>query len=492
MPIMIPGMEGGGGGNPFESLLGLVQLLQTMRGMQTNQANALIAHAPEGGAGMTAAQVGLSPKQQKAKFGRVLGDNEPVAPDTPDTLANKQLENYIRNLNPDQVDQMAASLLSAKEGHPEVATTQSRALAGQAATAKAGADVTEQGNRQKVAQALSGPIGDAITELSKASPSVRAGIGAKAAGLPSVGEEENSQLAENIRKMGLKEALAALANPDNPLNTTLKKNLGYNAITAAAGVALGIPNLMDQAANVAFSNKQLANSKNLATFEYLLSQDKDLNQADANWAQEAGKTYGVSPRTILNWKRWKEAGGDPKQMPKGVDSNLDQSLSTGFALARSAVIQDEAQKGNPYAKQAEDLIQAGMKVTDKNTLQAISSLINDYWGKVIVTKTQGPRPADPAGQAQWDAAAKAVSSKFPKLESRALLIGGGSRYVPGATAAPDATANPNPQVGDTVMVNGKQVVRPPNVNDADWNNMKALISAFQTNPAKLTPQPPAP
>ena len=484
--------------NGFSNILALMQLVNMVKQQRIQQADATIAGLPNQGAGMTIAQSGLTPKQIKAKYGRDRNPSELVAADTPEAQQNRMIEARIASFTPEETDAFTSSLLNKAMGTPGAITRKGLASAAQAGETKAATEATTEQTRSAVANSTHQMVLKGLASLEKASPDIQAAQGLKVAGLQTAQETESDTLAAQIRTQTQKMALAALANPDHPLNKVMKSELGFNAITAAPAVALGMTTMLDKVADIAYAkaagNKQLE----VARFQAMLDEDKDMNRVEADWAKGIASNLGgtVTPRTVLNWKRWKESGGDAKSMPAGVTSNLDNTLTIATSVAAKAYVTDQAQKGDIYAQQILNLANMAKQIPNSNTLQAVGKLMQDYYGKIQVQAKLGPRPNQPGpAQNQWDAAAKYTSSQLPTFDANWFLTGGGVDLVTpknGVPQQPMGKAPPIPSpTAPTANFNGQQVPLPPDASPDDMAAVQQFLQVLGMNmgqpPIKVAP-----
>lgn len=283
----------------------------------------------------------------------------------------------------------------------------------------------------------------------------KANLGAKLAVGATPGELQVSDLNTKVKTETLREGLKILSNPDHALNKVMKGTLGFNAIEAAGGVALELTPLMDKSAEIIF---QAGAGRTM---------EDELNKAEAEWAKTIAERFegSVTPRAILNWKRWRETGGDPRTRPAGVSQELDQVLSAGTSIGLRAFITDRAEKGDPEAKTILQITQGMERIGDANTLVTYAKLLGTYYGRVQAAAKLGPRPSEPDAAARWDATAKALSDRIPKLDPT---------FWKGVTQAPTARGGSYNFQGPPEQNN---LNTPPGLTQEDMQNIQILMKA---------------
>lgn len=393
----------------LEKLGPLIQLMQILRKQDVEQADALISTKRPGTA---VKDIGLSRKQQQAKFGRELAPTDVAVPETAQDRADKMARDFLDTADPVTIANISSSLVSRMAGVPQITTP--KGLASQAQASE-----TESGTKAMTAKANQGLVQDALTSLDKWEPAARTALAeTKTLGATQV-EVQNQQRAENIKTEVQREILKAVADPNNELNLSLKKYFGVGLGSAMAAAGLGLTQLLDSIGQLAVVKAR----GNLAEREFQLELEKQINQADATWATDVAKNLGgkVTPRAVLNWRRWREAGGDPKKMPADVSPELDNALDIAQAAAFRTFMVENAQKGDPMARQMLELVGAAKNIKDENTLKALSQLIAKFTARSIMDMNVGPKPTEPEAAKRWDQTAAEVEAKLPKFDIHTFM-----------------------------------------------------------------------
>lgn len=483
--------------DPLQTLIPLLGLIQQMRQQNQQQGQNILQRLPGGGAGMTATQAGLSPKQQKALYGRTLGATDVVAPETPETAQNQMMLARLKSMSPGEVDNFTSGLVARAQGVPGLINRAGLTAGSQAGQAEAETNLVKAKTGKAVADSSQAYILQGLDALNKAPEAVRTSIGQKM-GVGTTAEETTANdLSTQITTASKRLALQALADPKHPLNTLFKSTFGINAIEALPAVGLGMANLLGDIGQIVASDKSGNKALEVAKWQFGADAEKDLLRVENDWAKGvADQLKGtVSPRTVLLWKRWRETP-DASQgtRPAGVTPELDTLLSNAASLGYQATVTKAAEDGDPYAKQMQSLANVAEKVTNPQSAAAIGQLMTTYFGKVVAGKELGVRPTDPAGQRAWDQRAEAITAKMPKLDSHHWFTGGGVTVNNNpAGAAPPPAQNPmmlnlggqqQPQGGAQLM--GGQP--PPGISPEDLKNLQTFIQAFTSNPpVSLTP-----
>lgn len=485
--------------SPFQKILPLIQLMEQIRQMNLDQANANISRLPNQGAGMTVQQSGLLPKQVKAKYGRDLAPGEMIAPDTPEAQTSRQMMAMIAKMTPEELDSFGASLVSRNLGVPQI--TNRAGLAAQARGSQVTAEnqVTEQGTKKVALDENAKLVLEGIQSIQKATPETRALMGQRLSGLGSPSEEALKGQETNLKAAMTKMALDALADPKHPLNVAMQKDLGFNAIVAAPGVAMGMTQMLDTMAQIAYQRTQGNNAMDLAKLQASLDKDKEFNRVEANWAESVAKNLGgkVSPTVVANWRRWNDAGR-PGTAPQGVTPQLDATLKVASDISTQAYINDQAQKGDFDSQMILKLADMVAKVPNKNASEAISEIMAKYYGRVVTTKNIGPRPDGPAGL-RWDATADLFAKRFDRVQAKSMWTGGGVSFKPGVAApavSPNALTRPDQTGQGGALAPNSPAAPGAALSPEDQQSlellMKALMSGQVPAGVNLTPagQPP--
>lgn len=464
-----------------------IQMLQFLMGLKerklqhtTEQAKNLLSTTRPG---TPIEQTGLNPKQQKALFGRTLAPGATPVPASGADMQDDQLRQAITLMTPDQLNVFRGSLINKTIGTPGANTVAGITAGGQAEEVKAG-------TRLAVAKKTGNWIIDGLQAIDNLPLPERARAGAQLAtgmtpeGLTQAGDDAKVARLTSINDYTKAEitrlSLDAMRNPNNPLNRVMKANLGFNAIDAAGGVAMGMASLMDEASRIA-AEKDI----NSLTSGGRMGQIWE--QADADAAVAISKSFGgkFTPRMVRDWMYWK-ASPSGTARPPVVTAEMDQAMSLGTAAAFRAEVNQAIEKGDPDAQNLQNILSGMSKITNANQLTAYAQLSNDYYARVHMNQTIGPRPAqaqDPAGAALWDAQLKAFKDHMPKLDANFWMTGGGvdvsipgshlSRQpapgmgMPGAGGAPGTSAGPGAQ--------------PAGPSPQDIQNIQMLIKLTQPN-----------
>lgn len=438
----------------------LIQLMQLLNAQNTNQANALIAAHPKGS---TVAQIGLTPKQQKAKFGKVLQPTDVVEQPSAEDMLNQKAVDFIKGADPQTLDMLTASYLSRTQGVPQITSSTGLRSQSQASETKAGTDVVNAKSDQALAVQRHALIGKALTSLQSWDPAQQTQLAEKTAFGTTQQDLQNEGLANQVKAEVQRSILTAAADPKSDLNVALKQYTGVGLGGAMAAAGLGLTSLLN---NIADLNVRLL----AAGAESRSAMD----QADAQWAADVAKSLGgtASPRAILNWKRWSENGADPKKLPQGVSPALVSVLENAKDAGYRAYVTDAVEKGDIEAKTMMTLIQAATRVGDENTLKAIGDLAKRYMARIIMNSRVGTRPADPAGAQQWDNMAANIAGQMPGFTPHTFFgfklgVDMAAPTAPSLTAPAASTAQPSaPKSGQPL-------------SQEDLQNLQQIMQVYQ-------------
>ena len=484
--MTIPYIGGGGGGGGEDALTGLLKLLQLkqiMAGQRTNEANALIAKTRPGA---TVQEIGLSPKQQKAKFGRQLAPTDVVQQPSPEDVANAQTVDALRRATPEQLDMITNSMISRMAGVPQITT-------GAGLSAQARTNTLKSGTDEQVAQLNRDNLSRALTSLQTWKPELRTRFAESQALGTTQGEQDVQASGEKVKSEVQRQILMAAADPKNSdLNKALQAYTGVGLGGAMAAAGLGLTSVLTSIADY--------NTATLRTGEALSAElEKQMNQADTQWAQDVAQKLGgkASPRAILNWKRWKETGGDPATMPKGVSPELSAALDVAQVASYKSFLSEAASKGDTESKTLMTMLQGMSNIKDENTLKAFSQISARLMAHSIMNTTVGLRPADPEAAKAWDRRAQAIEDNMPKLTPHQFLgfdfgvdLASPPRIplsnmppgrVPQGTLQQPAAPSANP-------LGGNMSPAPPTPNDSVA--IQTFLKALQAVTAQQTPARP--
>lgn len=446
----------------LDQVLPLIQLVQMLNQQRTGQANALIAAHPKGS---TVAQVGLTPDQQKAKYGRVLQPTDVTEQPTAEDAANQHALDFIQSADPATLDTISASYISRMAGVPQITTRAGLASQAKSSEINAATGVTEAQTKGDIATNQHKLVADALQSLQTWKPEVRTMLAEKTTFGTTQSDLASEGLATQVKTEVQRQILAAAANPKSDLNVALKNYTGVGIGGAMAAAGLGLTSLLTQIADL---NTRIAVAG--------LDRDKAINDADAQWAGDVAKSLGgtASPRTILNWKRWQENGGDPKQMPRGVTPALASTLETAKDAGYKAFVTEAAQKGDVEAQTMLTLIQAAQRVGDENTLKAISQLANTYMARIVADQKIGPRPNDPAGGLRWDQIVQGIAGRMPSFTPHTIGmwkfgVDLNAPKIPNAVNTPA----PNASTGQSGQLPGGQL------SPEDMQNLQQIMQFLQ-------------
>lgn len=421
--------------NFLQQVLPLVQVLNMLKGSTVGEADALIKTKRPGS---TVQDIGLSKKQMKAKFGRELAPTDVAEAPNATQVADNQLVSFLQNADPEMIKTISASMASRMAGVPQITTPTGLTSQAQASEISSATAVTEAGTKQKIAQNNQQLVGEALRSLSEWKPATRAAFAEKQTLGTTQAEQENVINSERIKSEIQRAVLLAAADPEkSDLNKALKTFTGVSLGGAMAAAGLGLTGLLTSIADMTTANIKTGRSLEA---EMMLQ----MNKADTDWAGDVAKSLGgkASPRAILNWKRWREGGGDPTKLPAGVSPELNSALETAQTASYKAFLVEASQKGDVEAQTLLGLIKAASTVKDENTLKAISQLSARYMARTIMNSTVGMRPTDPQAAAQWDAGAKAIESRTPTLSPHTFLMFGSGVDLAQPSGRPSAAQFP--------------------------------------------------
>lgn len=448
---------GGPQEDPLAGLLRVLQIQEMVRKRRSEQGSNLVSGSEPGA---TVQQIGLDDKQQKALYGRKVAPDFTPRPATASDIADQNLKNFLRTADPQVIRTLSASMASRAAGVPQITTPEGITKQGQASEIAAGTAVTEAQTKNTAAKFNQNQTALALQSVDQWKPELKARFAQQQVLGTTEGQQANDAQAERIKAEVQRQILQASSDPEHSdLNKALKTYTGVGIGGAMAAAGLGLTSLLDQIASV--SSMQFRSGQLLAA-----ELEKQMNEADTQWAKDVASKLGgqASPRALLNWKRWREAGGDPKAMPRDVSPDLDAALEAANAASFRAYMADAAEKGDPDARTAMELVKAATQVKDNNTLQAISQLVARLRARVIMNQKAGPRPSeDPARAALWDQNAQWLEDHTPVLKARSFLgmdfgvdlskpipntfhpaLGSGANTQPPVGAGAGAPAAPSP------------------------------------------------
>jgi hypothetical protein len=433
----MPILNGGSGDDMLRLAFQMIQQAQQRRFQQGQEQ---IATADSGA---TVGQVGMSPKQFAALFGKdtPFDAGRILKPQTSADVVDQKTRDWIKGLDPLATANLIATNMNNRAGIAGQTSMAGLESQREANTSKAKAEAVTAKTQIVTAENVAQMVEEGFNQLKTASPKTRAAMGQQAALGTTQDQAEQERLRAQLGAATMKEALDAQTDPTAPIHKFLA-GINLNLPTVMAGTALGIQNLFDTYAHILVAGRSAGFDVNAA-----------MEKAEIEHASDLAKNvfHGtLTPRQVRALMQSQEAG---TKVPKGMEGASDlygRSVSAYYSSAITKALTEN----DPYLQATAAQISALQKPgVDPNTLVAVQDLSSRAAGYAATLQQLGPQPDDPAGAAAWQQVFMSNVNRVPKGgihfpwttfkgDKAPGGLGAPNSPTPGAPAAPAPTSAP--------------------------------------------------